>query len=1044
LPVENFDAVIFDMDGVVTRTTEIHAAAWKQVFDEVLRGTGGEKFQPFQIRSDYAAYVDGKSREDGIASFLTSREIELPKGDPEDAPGLNSHYAIAKRKNELFLHKLKEQNVQLFDSTIAFIASLKESAKSVGLITASTNANEILNAADVLHLFDVAVTGIEAERLQLSGKPEPDIFYHAAGELGVDPDRVVVVEDAVAGVEASRKGNFGLVIGVDRLNQAEQLYSAGADVVVDDLRRLSLASNGDSSADLNEWILQYDDFDEKSQGTREALCALGNGYFCTRAAATESRADGVHYPGTYIAGIYNGLTTPVNGTDMWHEDLVNIPNWLSLSFKVEDEDWFDLQSVQILTYQQSLDLRQGLLSKVIRFVDGQGRTTTVSERRFVHMRHWHLGGLEVIIEPENWSGKIKVKSAIDGNVRNAGASAYAETANIHLECVEQASDAELLFLKARTSQTRIEIALACQTNAFIGGRKLKATSFDAAQPRYVEQTFEAELSSHEKLIVQKLVAIFTSRDPAISECGAAARREITYAPAFAKLITDQVESWKHLWRRFDLELKTDEWSQTAPLILRLHIFHVLQTASPVSALVDVGIPARGWTGEAYRGHIFWDDLFVFPFLNMRIPEISRAILKYRYLRLTEARRIAKEMGLPGACYPWQSASDGREQTADYNWWPQAKRWARDLTAMQIHVNAAIAYNVWQYYQVSTDVEFLNAWGAEIMLEVARFFAAYSTYNEETGRFEIRGVMGPDEYHSAYPGSEQPGINNNAYTNVMAVWTISTALELLALLPDDDRTELCEKLDLRDTELRRWQDVSTKMYVPIHNGIIEQFDGYNQLEDFPHDEAGRINERLLTELLLEGGGYVNRYKVSKQADVLMLFYVFSAEELQEIFSQLGYEFDSETIARNVEHYKRQTAHNSTLSRVATSWVLSKVDPSHSWTIFLKALESDYADIQGGSTREGIHMGAMAGTIDIVQRCYTGIVVRNDVLWIKPRLPKPVRKLRFGLHYRGQSLQFTVRQNSVKIVSLHGRAARIHIGHRGKIYALDAGESISLVA
>jgi trehalose/maltose hydrolase-like predicted phosphorylase len=215
------------------------------------------------------------------------------------------------------------------------------------------------------------------------------------------------------------------------------------------------------------------------------------------------------------------------------------------------------------------------------------------------------------------------------------------------------------------------------------------------------------------------------------------------------------------------------------LVLHLHIFHLLQTTSPHTMDLDVGVPSRGWHGEAYRGHIFWDELFIFPLLNLRFPDITRALLKYRQRRLGAARRAARAEGRVGAMYPWQSGSDGREETQVVHLNPKSGRWLPDHSHLQRHVNAAIVYNLWQFYQVSGDLEFLCFHGAEIILEIARFWASLATFNPELGRYEIRGVMGPDEYHDAYPDADQPGLNNNAYTNLMAVWVLWRALDLIA-------------------------------------------------------------------------------------------------------------------------------------------------------------------------------------------------------------------------------------------------------------------------
>jgi alpha,alpha-trehalase len=297
--------------------------------------------------------------------------------------------------------------------------------------------------------------------------------------------------------------------------------------------------------------------------------------------------------------------------------------------------------------------------------------------------------------------------------------------------------------------------------------------------------------------------------------------------------------------------------------------------------------------------VFWDELFIFPFLSLRLPEITRALLMYRYRRLDEARAAARKAGYDGAMYPWQSGSDGREETQRLHLNPKSGRWISDKSNLQRHVNAAIAYNVWQYFQVTQDMEFLSFYGAVMILEVARFWASMATYNEELERYEILGVMGPDEYHDAYPDSERPGLDNNAYTNVMAVWVLCRALEVLDLLPRERRQELSETLALRQEELERWDDVSRRMRVVFHHdGIISQFEHYERLQEFDWDgyrkKYGDIQR--LDRVLDAEDDTPNRYQVSKQADVLMLFYLFSSEELGDIFRRLDYPFEYDTIPK----------------------------------------------------------------------------------------------------------------------------------------------------
>ncbi|MEX2381893.1 MAG: glycosyl hydrolase family 65 protein, partial [Opitutales bacterium] len=785
--------------------------------------------------------------------------------------------------------------------------------------------------------------------------------------------------------------------------------------------------------------------DPRQERLREALCTLGNGYFATRGAAAESAANGIHYPGTYLAGGYNRLKSEVAGRTIENEDLVNMPNWLPLNFRIEGGEWFCLEEVRILEYRQELDLRRGLFLRKIRFRDKDGRLTSLSSRRMVHMGNPHLAALEVTLTAENWSGKMEICSALDGRVDNSGVERYKGLENKHIEPLEtEAFGDSFLFLKVRTNQSDLRVALAARTAIFENGDDSRLQPAIEKEDGRIAQIFHLDVQAKRPVRVEKVVALFTSRDNSIAECGLDAREEIARADHFEDLFVKHSLAWEHLWRRFDVELVVSgsAGANHPELILRLHIFHLLQTTSIHTTDLDVGVPSRGWHGEAYRGHIFWDELFIFPMLNLQLPEITRSLLIYRYRRLNEARCAARAAGRLGAMFPWQSGSNGREESQVLHLNPDSGRWIPDNTHLQRHVSAAIAYNVWQYFEATGDTEFLAFHGAEMMIEISRFWVSMTAYNDELDRYEIHGVMGPDEYHDSYPGAEEPGLTNNAYTNIMVSWLLDHAEKVLDLLSADRSRELREFLDLGENEIALWRKISRRMRIVFHgDGMISQFEDYDRLEELDWDTYREKHGKVmrLDRILEAEGDSVNRYKASKQADVLMLFYLFSFEELKEIFARLGYPFDKDTIPRNTEYYLQRTSHGSTLSQVVHSWVLARSDRPRSWELFLLALQSDVADVQGGTTPEGIHLGAMSGSVDLIQRCYTGIETRHGVLWLNPLLPKELSKLRIQVHYRLQSLEVSITQDEIKVTALRCREEPIRIGFRGEIYTVRESDT-----
>jgi trehalose/maltose hydrolase-like predicted phosphorylase len=793
---------------------------------------------------------------------------------------------------------------------------------------------------------------------------------------------------------------------------------------------------------VKDWKVKYSSYDPENELLREALCTLSNGYFSARGAAEESPAGEYHYPGIYLAGGYNRLETEISGKVIENEDLVNWPNWTVLKFKPENGEWFNLDKVEIIDYKQELNLKEGILERRIHFKDEEQRETKLTGRRIVSMSHMHLAAIEWELIPVNWSGKIIVHSALDGSVINNGVERYRQLNSKHLKVLDKGTyEEDCIYLKVMSSQSEIVMAQTAKTNIHFNLYDSFIERKTITEEEYVAQelTFKAEETKTIK--IEKIVALFTSKDNAISEPVIEAKKAVKRVKNFAKLKKRHVAAWKELWEQCNITIDADDIEDQ--LILRLHIFHLFQTYSINTIDIDAGFPARGWHGEAYRGHIFWDELFIFPFFNISLPELTRSLLKYRYRRLPEARCAAVEEGYTGAMFPWQSGSNGREESQVIHLNPESGRWVPDNTHLQRHVNAAIAFNVWQYFQVTGDLEFLTFYGAEMLLDIAKFWASSVIYNEKRNRYEIHKIVGPDEYHTSYPGSDEIGLRNNAYTNIMAVWTIRHALSALDKLDRRRRNELTEKLNINKEDLLRWEKIGRNMYVPFINDgkIIEQFEGFDKLKDLDwekyHTEYGEILR--LDRILEKEKDNVNEYKAVKQADVLMLFFLFSAEELIDLFNYMGYDFNSkEQIPLNIEYYQKISSHGSTLSKVVYSWVYARSHRDRSWHNFKTALMSDFKDVQGGTTHEGIHLGAMAGTVDLIQRCYTGIEFKDEVLYFNPQLPENVKQIKFRMRYRNHWLQIILTKENLYLKSHGGWEDKIKISVDGKEFLMEKGE------
>jgi alpha,alpha-trehalase len=797
----------------------------------------------------------------------------------------------------------------------------------------------------------------------------------------------------------------------------------------------------------SSWKINYSQFKPAKESLREAICTLGNGYFATRGAIPEALASRVHYPGTYIAGVYNQLTTNIAGRTVTNEDMVNCPNWIFLTFKIGNGEWFYPSTGGIISYHQTLDMRKGILNRRIRFKNHRGQRTLIETDRIVHMADPHFGAIRYVITPENYSGRIAIRTMLDGTVINSGVERYRQLNSKHWKPSFSGSFSKNgVFLSVKTNHSNIEVAQAAKIRIFVGQREMRpAIRCLTKEKERIEQEFRISVNKKESYRIEKIVSIYTSRDQDIQEPVGAAIESVQSVHRFKTLLMTHQQAWDKLWKRFDIKIKGDNFSQR---VLRLHIFHLLQTASIHNINIDAGFPARGLHGEAYRGHIFWDEIFGLTFYDLHVPQISKALLLYRYRRLAKARENAKKAGYLGAMFPWQSGSSGKEETQVIHLNPISGTWGPDYSSLQRHVSFAIAYNVWQYYKRTDDFDFLLSYGAEMIFSIAQFGASLAKYNPKDGRYHTEGLVGPDEFHELYPGSSEPGLKDNTYTNLMIVWTLLRAGELLSILPEDEKEGILHRLKLSKREVSKWEDITKKMNIVINDeGIISQFDGYFELKELNwHGYMTKYgNVQRMDRILKSEGDSPDDYKVSKQADTLMIFYLLNLSEIENIFKRLGYNFDRNTLKRNFEYYVVRTSHGSTLSKVVHCYIAQLLGgPQQSWGWFQQVLESDIYDTQGETTPEGIHTGVMAGSIDIVMRGYAGINTSDDVIRINPDLPDNWQsiKLRFRCKDRWVSLTITKYEITILIQGPMTKPVKVPVEIHKRLHYLPLGKTVKV--
>jgi alpha,alpha-trehalase len=786
------------------------------------------------------------------------------------------------------------------------------------------------------------------------------------------------------------------------------------------------------------WQIVFDAYQPDDEPRREAILALGNGVFVTRAALIDSRQDALHYPGTYRAGCYDRVVNTIAGEQDETESLVNLPNWLPLDFRIDSGPWWRLDEVRILQYTQLLDLRTGIMRREVLAQDDAGRRTRLCEERLVSMADARLCGLRLTLTPVDWSGEVAFRAWLDAGVVNAGVKRFEDYQQRHLHILGRRSDGAASMLEVRTSDGGAQIALAQRLRLVLPAEAAPAVE-DKRDP--TARLLQVHAREGMPVAVEKLVALCSSLDPGERPPSQAAQRALQDATGFADLLASHRQAWNKLWEAVALEPANPPLARA----LRFHAFHILQAVSPHSAARDAGIPARGWH-EGYHGHVFWDELFVLPFLNFRFPDLARDMLMYRWRRLPAARNAARAAGLRGAMYPWRSAGDGREVTPRHQKNLLNGQWMRDHTYLQRHIGSAIAFNIWHYHLATGDEDFLVRYGAEMMLEIARFWASIAQPSADGDRYEICGVIGPDEYHNAYPWRSTPGLDNNAYTNLMAVWTLCRAREMLDDLPAAHRHRLTARLGIGTDELSLWERISRRMTVRFHgDGIISQFEGFERLAEFHPEMLPASLSAQRTDWALNAiGKRVDAYQVTKQADVLALFYLLDEETVIGLLQRLGYAFDHDAILRTARYYLPRTVHRSSLSRIVYGGALARLDPGLSWDLYQHALETDLNPLKGESVAEGIHLGAMGGTIDILQRRYLGIAATPAGLAVDPAPPPGLGDVRMRLRFRGRLLEVAAEARTVTIRSCAGNGKDTVVLHRGQSFVLSPGASISLPA
>jgi len=720
------------------------------------------------------------------------------------------------------------------------------------------------------------------------------------------------------------------------------------------------------------WILKKNSYSRNARRLQinETLMTIGNGYLNIRGSLEELPPGSSR--GMYVNGLFDRSEADV-------EELVKCPVWTDVSLWIEGEK-VSLPYGRIVRHVQMLDMKKGILHRKTTFRLPSGKMVTFATVKlvFLHMVHW--GYMRVRIVPENFSGEIRVLSGLNGDVLNRGFFPGERLKHLLLERIERGRD--LMYLEMRTRERGIRISTAAAWR-MIDGEKASMKW----EPRIYGEKFTSEMTLHaEKGCVygfEKHAVVYTGRELAAERmfketiCGL----KTFMRNGASREIRNHLTLWEDRWRQADILISGDRVAQKA---LRYNIYQLLINGPDRPG----SIGAKFLSSEGYLGHVFWDtEIFIFPFYLYNFPRMARNMLLYRYTTLPGAKKNAVRAGYRGAKYGWETATTGEDVTPRF-----ASKLAKTIRLIytgteEDHIVSDVIYALERYCRVTGDEDFLKRYALEMIFLTARFWE--SRVVESEGAFEIRTVIGPDEFHEH--------VDNNAYTNFLVRWHLKTAAVLYAYFrkkDDDDVRRLCSALALGQQEIDRWEDISRglKFDFDEKSGLIEQFDGYFQLRDYVvkrHDKEGRA-------VLPLGLTYRNieRTRLIKQADVIMLFLLFP------------HAFSREVQLANYEFYEKRTLHKSSLSHCTHAMVgLAVGKHRRAYRYFMRTVLMDLENLHG-NTDLGIHAAAVGGAWQTVVMGFGGLTLKSDRIVLKPWLPKRWGSLAFSVQWRGRTIRLDI--------------------------------------
>jgi kojibiose phosphorylase len=722
---------------------------------------------------------------------------------------------------------------------------------------------------------------------------------------------------------------------------------------------------------------------------KETVFTLSNGYLGTRGSFEEG------YPGASPATLINGVydDAPVVETE-----LANCPDWLSLMIFIGG-DRFRMEKGTVLHYHRWLNLYRGVLYRQVRWRSPAGHTLEFQFERFVSLADEHVMALRCAITSIDFVGEVEVQTSLNAYANNQGM--------LHWHGLNQGGTGNCIWLQSQSRHSKIELAMASQLQVR-GSEPTHQPVHCQSFPTLLTRFF---LRPGQPVLLEKVVTVFTSRES--NNPLYTALDKLRDSPCYPILLASHEAAWAKVWQISDVVIEGD---LTAQLAIRYNLFQLLSAVSRTDT--QVSIPAKTLSGFAYRGHVFWDtEIFILPCLILSHPELARNLLTYRYHTLAGARKKARAAGYEGAMYAWESADTGNEVTP--SWVPSCNSkdlvriWCGDL---EVHISADVAYAIWYYWRATGDDAWMCAYGAEMILDTAVFWSSRVEWNEAQQRYNLRQVIGPDEYHER--------VDNNAFTNWMVRWHLQTALDVLDWLCQqklDTAERLEQQLDLNRDRLQHWQDIIQKIYIPQdpETGLIEQFEGFFNLQDIDLKAYEPRSRSMQAILGIEGA---NQRQVLKQADVLMLLYLLRSsvtgnpspggklDQDRGTTAQPPVPFiNQQTLQTNWAYYEPRTDHTygSSLGPPVHAILACELGrPDQAYEHFMRAALVDLADIRSNAS-EGIHAASTGGVWQAVVFGFGGICLTKSGPVATANLPPGWTRLKFNLLWQGQIYSFDLR-------------------------------------